>query len=122
MSMRRWVLGLAVCAVLAAQMLGLLHRVVHSPLVALVPPAAVADGHGHAHLRPADALRKLFFGHGSASDCRVYDQVGHSDALPALAILALPATVPAFVLQYFAGEFIARWAALFDARGPPAVR
>jgi hypothetical protein len=122
MSVRRWVLGLAVWAVLAAQMLGLLHRVVHSPLAVLVPHAAVADGHGHAHISPADALRKLFGGHGSTADCRVYDQVGHSDALPPLPILALPATVPAFVLQSFAGDFIARWAALFDARGPPVVR
>jgi hypothetical protein len=34
----------------------------------------------------------------------------------------LPVIAPAFFLQWFQGEFLARWAALFDARGPPPIR
>lgn len=131
MAARRLVLALAVFALLAAQALGLLHRVVHSPLaapvsqvVAGVAGAAYAQVHAHNHwsANVADPLGRLFTGHGSDADCRAYDQIGHSDALPPVAALALPIIVPASVLQFFAGEFIARWAALFEARGPPSVR
>jgi hypothetical protein len=131
MAARRLVLALAVLALLAAQALGLLHRVVHSPLVAPAlqvaagaAGAAYAQVHAHSALpaNVADPFGKLFTGHGSDADCRAYDQIGHSDAMPPVAAPALPVIVPASVLQFFAGEFIARWAALFEARGPPSVR
>jgi hypothetical protein len=123
MPLRRYVLVLALFALLAAQMLGVLHRVAHSPLTAHAS-AAHAQTHVHepAGAGPVDALLELFTGHGSDSDCRVYDQIGHGDVLPSVVALVLPVVVPASVLQFFAGEFIARWAALFDARGPPSVR
>jgi hypothetical protein len=39
--------------------------------------------------------------------------------MPAVALMALPVVLPSFAVAIFAGEALARWAALFDARGPP---
>lgn len=104
---------LAVVALLAAQMLGLLHRSVHlSPGGARAPALHASHGVGD-----------LFASHGDAtSDCRLYDQLGHGDALACPIALPVSFVVPAYVLHTTLGEVLARWAALFDARGPPAVR
>ncbi|MGE0498037.1 MAG: hypothetical protein AB7I35_10240 [Ramlibacter sp.] len=105
---RRGSLWLVMVALVAAQTLGLLHSLVH-------PPAATG---GHLH----GWVEKFFADHADDADCRLYDQLSHSDGAPGVPLLALPALPPAFIFQFFQGEAVARWAALFDARGPPSVR
>jgi hypothetical protein len=113
MGLRRFGLGFLLFALLAAQTLGLLHRVVHFP-------------HATASLQPTSESRSwapsLFAAHGDDASCRLFDQLTHGDAAPALAVTA-PALVAAFfLLPFFQGEALARWATLFDARGPPLPR
>jgi hypothetical protein len=111
-SRRGW-LWCVVFALLAAQMLGLVHRVVHGP-------KAVG---GHVVQVAHDVkLDSLFSSHGDASDCRLYDQLGNGPAMPSLPALLPPVVPPSVLLQFFEGEVLARWAALFEARGPPSVR
>ena len=61
----------------------------------------------------------LFSSHQTASDCSLYDLASPGGALLAVAHIALPAVLPPMAVAIFAGEALARWAALFDARGPP---
>jgi hypothetical protein len=49
------------------------------------------------------------------------DAVGH-DAAPAHAPVVLPLAMAYFVLAQRQGECLLRFTALFDARGPPAIR
>jgi len=37
-------------------------------------------------------------------------------------VIVPPAVAAFFFLDTLQGEFLARWAALFDARGPPSLR
>lgn len=115
-----WLLAFAL---VAAQALGLTHRVVHGPqapaATALHAEHAHPPGHaGHAH--DHGGIAQLFSGHDDNS-CRLYDAAGH-DAAPGVPALAVPTLVAACQLQRLQGLFVARWAALFDARGPPALR
>jgi hypothetical protein len=113
MARRHGWLWLAMLALLAAQMLGVLHRSVHLPFAGKEAVLAHA-GHG---------VGDLFASHGDHSpDCRLYDQLGHGDAMAGVPLLAVSFVVPAYVLHATLGQALARWAALFDARGPPAVR
>ena len=110
------------CVLLIAQTLGMMHRVLHSPL-AKQPGALVqmrVDGGVPAPV--ASVFAKLFSGHQDDSDCRVFDQLSHGDAFAAPPLLAVPLLACAFLLPFFHGEALRRWAALFDARGPPCVR
>ena len=64
---------------------------------------------------------KLFSNHQSDTDCRLFDQLSHADGATALlavapALLALPE-----ILRASHGLAVARWHALFQARGPPSV-
>ncbi len=106
--------GLAL-ALLLTQTLGLLHGVVHSPLAESAASAhVVAD-----ETPPATWVEHLFAGHSNESDCRVYDQLSHGDAAPAVAAVALPLVLTPFVFSLLSGLAVARWHALFQARGPP---
>ena len=69
----------------------------------------------------ARGLSKLFPHHGQ-NDCRLYDQLAHGAALPSVPVLLLPVLPPVALLAWFQGEALARWVALFDARGPPVSR
>lgn len=124
MAARRWLLGWVLVALVCAQALGFMHRVVHTPAgIPHAHAAAEADAHPHdGHGAPAGWIADLFAAHDDASGCRLYDGVGQDSALlPAL--LALPCHGPAAaLLPFLAGEFLARWAALYDARGPPFSR
>lgn len=118
MPLRRALPWLLAAALLAAQLLGLVHRVVHAPVgtglgpVAHLVPAAAAAPHAQ------DGLAALLPAHDDSS-CRLYDALG-LDAAPVF-LLALGLTLPVFVrLHFLLGEFLARRAALFEARGPPA--
>lgn len=106
-----------VLAPLLGQMHGVVHRGGDHPQSAQ-PQSAEAGGLAHGHGWIAD----LFSAHANASDCRVFDQLCHSQAPPALTLLALPTALSAFVFHFLEGEVLARWAALFEARGPPLTR
>lgn len=118
------VFGLAL-ALWFASTLGLVHGTLHWHGAASGQHAhsqaleADAPGHGHA----AGGVGKLFDGHADGDNqCRLYDQLSGGHALPGLASLVLPLTLPAATFHFFLGEALARWVALFDARGPPTAR
>ena len=127
---RRLLPWLLAVTLVAAQLLGMMHRVVHVPHAGVPAEASQAheghgghDGHeaGHLHAGPgaeaSNALLALFSGHDESS-CRLYDALG-VDAAP-VPVLALSLPAPVFVrLHFLLGEFLARRAALFEARGPP---
>ena len=134
---RRAAGGYLAVVLLLAPMLGLMHGLVHGPRNgpglstqgggndASQGPrthAATVDGaapeHGHKH----NWLEDIFSAHSNDSDCRVFDQLCHGDGVPALPLLALPMALSSFVFHFLEGEVIARWAALFEARGPPQAR
>lgn len=111
-----WVL---VCTLLLMQTLGLMHDAIHGP-------------HGHVHAlgidhahdaRNGDSwLVSLFSSHEDDKDCRLFDQASHGSAAPVLAVLSLPMVLASRVFDISRGEALARWATLFDARGPPLTR
>ena len=108
-------LGLAL-AMLLSQSLGQLHAVKHDWSASNHHQHHQAAHETHHH----DGLfEQLFSSHSSDSDCRLFDQLSASHAMPALAPLVPPVVLPALAVAIFAGEAIARWEALFDARGPP---
>ncbi|RYX88489.1 MAG: hypothetical protein EOO28_36015 [Comamonadaceae bacterium] len=116
-------------ALLVAQSLGFVHRVVHhmpAPLAAasqgLKAPAAQPSGMAAAPVAAAGFLASLFQHNEDDPSCRVFDQAGSADALACPAAAVLPMALSSFVLLFFQGEVLARWVALFDARGPPSVR
>ncbi len=129
---RRWqghwaLLPLAVFALvlLWSQSLGLLHSIVHgssSATGAATHAAHVADAVAQPGQGADSFFTRLFSGHSDDSDCRRYDQSSHFDAMPGLPVLALPLVLAPFVVSVLPGLALARWRALFQARGPPSVR
>ena len=118
------------------QTLGLVHGVTHADVF------AVAAGHSHAHVEHADhdahdegahqhidhdvaatpasgLLASAFALHEQPSDCRLYDQCSHGAGVVAVLHQVLPVVLPPSQVAIFQGNALARWAALFDARGPP---
>ncbi|MFM9900663.1 MAG: hypothetical protein ACKVOT_06585 [Polaromonas sp.] len=105
------VLGLAL-ALLLPQMLGLLHGMAHE--------RAHPVTHAQADHDRTSSLASLFTSHEDGSpDCRLYDQASHDGLVTTVAALSLPLTIPGTGVALFAGDALARWAAQFDARGPP---
>ena len=100
--------SLLVLALLWTQSLGLWHRQVHS-------------GIGHA-AHPTASAGKLFSHHQTDTDCRLYDQLSHADGATALLAIAPALLVLPQCLRVSHGLAVARWHALFQARGPPSVR
>lgn len=119
---RRAGLALVALALVAAQTLGHVHGVAHG--LPHQPAAPAAQGllqHG-GHGGVASLLHGLFDPHGDGAACRLYDQMGHGDSLPAVAAVLLPMAPPAALFALLQGQVLARHAALFDARAPPSVR
>ncbi|MES2189555.1 MAG: hypothetical protein V4454_05490 [Pseudomonadota bacterium] len=116
----RTIVWLVTLALLLAQLLGLMHGTLHGSGYAGASASAktsVAKAERtHAHKRAVDSL---FASHTSDADCRLYDQASHGSAALHVASLALPVLLPTVAVAIFEGEALARWAALFDARGPP---
>jgi hypothetical protein len=117
----RALLCVLVFALWFATTLGLMHRTVHGlgaaqaqAVAAAVVDEGDADHAGHG-------LSALFGAHSDA-DCRLYDQLSHGPAALCVPALVLPALLPAATFLYLEGEALARWVALFDARGPPPAR
>jgi hypothetical protein len=111
--LRFWVFGMLV-ALLLSQSLGQLHAVKHPGLNGENEAASVHASHDHE-----DFFDQIFSSHSSGADCRLYDQLGDGHAMPGVAAVVLPVVLPSLLVAIFAGEALARWAALFDARGPP---
>jgi len=130
-----------------ASTLGLVHRTLHglpaatavTAVTAAVAPsgttgadaggARIGEGaRGTAQAAPAEAnhasLLATLFGQHSAggAECRLYDQLAHGAAAPCVPLVVLPMVLPQATFDYFLGEALVRWVALFDARGPPVSR
>ncbi|MBO9513718.1 MAG: hypothetical protein J7549_06320 [Variovorax sp.] len=115
-------------ALWVAATLGLLHRTLHgqpaAPAAAAGPLAAAGGdlaSRAGKERRPAQGLAALFGDHDDA-DCRLYDQLANGPAALGVPLVILPVTLAAATFACFEGEAVARWAALFDARGPPRSR
>ncbi len=116
--------GYLALVLLLAPLMGLMHGVVHGGGSLHSAEAHVHDGHDHAH-ENVDGhgwLADLFSVHADDSDCRVYDQLCHSDAVSVPPALVLPVVLSSSVFHFLEGEALARRAALFEARGPPLTR
>jgi len=113
--------GYLALVLLLAPLFGLMHGVVHGVGASLHTAVSVHDAgdQAHDHADGHSWLEEVFSAHGDVSDCRVYDQLCHSDVLPALPLLALPMVLAVSVFNLLEGEALARRAALFEARGPP---
>lgn len=123
---RRGLPWLLAIALVAAQAFGLMHRVVHGPQAeiayAFEAQHAQNEGDSHDHSQDHGWLAVVFSGHDDGDTaCPLFDVLGHHMA-PAVAALALPALLPPLFFQWAEGEALVRWAALFDARGPPLIR
>ena len=127
---------LLVFVLVMTQTLGVVHGVKHGAAGSLLyaHDHEHAHDHDHDHDHPGGAshafaesdaqasdhfLEAFFSSHKEASDCRLYDQASHDAPLLAVAPSVLPVAPPPFAVAIFAGEALARWAALFNARGPP---
>lgn len=139
-----WLLA---CTLLIAQTLGLMHGEVHglksasgirasTSLRALtqIAQAPKADRAVQADqatqatqlsklnansINTSSWVNALFSSHHGDNECRLYDQSSHGSAMAQLAALALPVVLPPVAVAIFKCEALARWVALFDARGPP---
>lgn len=121
--MRRCCLSTVLAAVGLAQLLGFMHRVVHAGTVAGIEASALAaQPEARPSDPPADIRLGALFPHRDESSCRIFDGAG----LQALVPIDLPALTSIVTttreLRLRAGESVARWVALFDARGPPFSR
>jgi hypothetical protein len=146
MTLRRLLFVCLLLAVMATQSLGVMHAVVHLPRQGEAHGEAYSETHNPARNEarseahndaPADLHRAyapggphaqhsvvhdLFGGHGDDFDCQLYDQLSHGNGPPRVAVVVLPVLLPVFLFQHFQGDAVARWATLFDARGPPPLR
>lgn len=99
--------------------MGLMHRSLHVPGL---PAAAAAAQAQAAHRHDSGHTLASLFGVHDDADCRLYDQLAHGTGVPGVPLVVLPMLLPAATFAYLQGEAIARWVALFDARGPPSTR
>jgi hypothetical protein len=122
-----------VVALWFAGTLGLIHRSLHVPGLGQATAAAQAshaeDARGHAaHAAQASHLPHVshgiasLFGAHTDAECRLYDQLSHGSGALGVPTVVLPVLLPSATFAYLQGEAIARWVALFDARGPPSTR
>lgn len=117
-----------------ASTMGLVHGVVHVPGVSqvaeqtdktgsnlsVVAAQSVAKAARAAHV---SGFAALFADHSDGdAQCRLYDQLSHGPAAIAVPLIVLPLVLPTATFDFFEGEVLARWVALFQARGPPSSR
>ena len=118
---RPWWLAFVLLCVWGAQTLGVVHGFAHAgahPAPAEARAQAHATARGLAHT--AGKLEPLFAQHEDTEDCRLFDALGQQPGA-AMAGPVHPAAVPPCMqrLRRLEGAVVARWATLFDARGPP---
>ena len=117
MSLRRFWFGWLAFALVAAQALGLMHGVAHRSHTDAdtVVHRVAASG----LVEPDHGWIEHLFGHSEDdADCPLFDPLNHETPPLPLATPA-PLVFSTFFLLNCQGEFLARWVALFDARGPP---
>ena len=116
-----------------ASTMGLVHGVVHVAGVAQATEqatkastaSAVASQSVAKPVRTAHVtgFAALFADHTDGdAQCRLYDQLSHGPAAIAVPLIVLPLVLPTATFDFFQGEVLARWVALFQARGPPSSR
>ncbi|QRF56176.1 hypothetical protein [Variovorax sp. UC122_21] len=99
--------------------LGLMHRTLHVPGLATATAAeATASRAEHVHPHGIASL----FGLHTDAECRLYDQLSHGASALGVPLVVLPVLLPFATFAWLQGEALARWVALFDARGPPVAR
>lgn len=129
-------------SLLLGQTLGLVHAVLHGEAIGFGHRQHAAHAehqhenqHDHDHgieswqakraepAAPGAALEALFGEHEDSSNCRLFDQSSHADVAPGLPLLAMAMRLVCSRLLVGLVEqpLPAAWA-LFEARGPPAVR
>jgi hypothetical protein len=126
----RWLMCVLALAICVAGTLGVVHASLHGPLHARIAQTGVAvTGSSLAGRAAASAdapgergLFALFGDHHSDGDCRLYDQLAHGPAAVCVPAVVLPISLPTATFAWLEGESLARWVALFDARGPPPTR
>ncbi len=117
---RLWVrllVSVLALALVLSQSLGQLHAIKHGRLAAAPHVMGTQEACKTHHSN--GFLEQLFSSHNSSTDCRLYDQFSDGHAMPVVALMLLPVVLPSLLVATFQGEALARWAALFDARGPP---
>ncbi len=131
--------ALLVGVLVLASLLGVLHAITHPPERLLAHDARNDRSRSELSskpnktalagkaLNPASAatapswLGTLFHHMAGELDCRIFDRLCHGPAAPVADAQVLSFALPtAAVLMTLEGEYIARWSAFFDARGPPA--
>ncbi|MBA2673029.1 hypothetical protein [Ramlibacter sp.] len=111
---------LLVCALVLAQALALMHGISHGLRHAERAAATHPAGAVQSVAVPSGWVDALFSAHSDdSSTCKLFDSLSHT-APPSCAVLAVPMGIPPYLLPLLAGEALARWVALFDARGPPS--
>ncbi|MDP9897018.1 hypothetical protein J2W32_006133 [Variovorax boronicumulans] len=118
----RAILAVLAIALWFAGTLGVMHRSLHVPgLPAAAAAVQVAQADKGVHVHAGHGVVGLFGDHTDA-ECRLYDQLSHGSSVPGVPLVVLPVLLPSATFAYLQGEAIARWVALFDARGPPSTR
>ena len=118
-------LGLLLAAVLVmTQTLGQVHAITHGSSGSSLYSVDEFHDHDHSHSEAGAPSVNHFFAslfslHLDVSDCRLFDQASHDGGLAMVLKSTLPGVPPPVTVSIFHGEALARWAALFDARGPP---
>ena len=112
---------LMVLVLLSTQSMGLCPRLVPPPAIhpaALGMVQSTIDAWGQA---PATAT-KLFSNHHADTDCQLFDQLSHADGVTTALTMAVAVPVLSGLQRASHGLAVARWHALFQARGPPSFR
>lgn len=104
-------------ALWVAGTLGLVHRSAH---VSDGAHAAAAHSATRGDVHDAADWVAALFGQHQDADCRLYDHLAHGPAALGVAMIVLPPVLPVAMFDFLEGLALARWVALFDARGPPA--
>lgn len=113
MRIRRLACSTLLVALVLAQTLGLIHRIVHAPIGGH-PAVTASASSGIAW------MKALFAGHSSEQGCHLYDQLSHADAVPQAPSAALVVHDIDAVPSWYSGVQVAAQAAGFLARGPPS--
>ena len=120
---RRTVFSIVLLALALAQTLGVIHRVVHSPLSARAMVSSGAQLATETGVRSDQLgvhwLQALFSGHDNERGCHLFDQLSHSDLMRVeVTVVACPHPVEMPDVSH-PGWHLAAQAAGFRARGPP---
>ncbi|HEX2541398.1 MAG TPA: hypothetical protein VHM00_09985 [Caldimonas sp.] len=107
-------------ALVVVQTLGFAHRIVHAPSPAVSASPSHEEG-GNPEERSHGAAA-LFPAHDDDAGCRLYDGVGHQVFAPPAALVVASLIPASEHVRRLAADFVARRAALFEARGPPLSR